>query len=337
MALKKIYNDVESLVEEVIIGQRLMFPGGTSETLPDNIRISVRKPEFKKPKGLVKIAGGGGSGHEGPGGRGFEPGPGGGDVSIRGDIFVAPSAAQIFKGLCAIDDGSPIYCGVANHTGDVMNFRLAVEMAKARGMDVTMHTNGYTDVGSAPKERAAERRGGGGFAYAGLMAECGEPVEEIIRMSIKGAMLTRSFGVGIRSAIHPVTGLPIMEMPDDMIEMGIGVHGENSGKRIPLPRSKELARIVCDILLDDMPVERGEEISLGLRGLGGLAWTEIYILYKDIHEYLVGEKGIKILRVNTGNSGTQELGGFILSITRQDDEVKKWANAKIPEGRYPSV
>jgi len=312
-------------------GSRLLYPSGTSEVLPGT-RITVRKPEYRKPKGLVKIAGGGGAGHEGPGaGR---VGPGGSDLSIRGDVFAAPSGPQIFKGLQAIDDGSPIFVSVTNHTGDVLNFGFACQMAQSRGMDVHMHLS-YNDVASAPKGRENERRGiGGCYSVTSTMAECGEPVEEMLRMAQKTNEYTRTFGVGIRSAIHPVTGLPIMEMPEDMIELGIGVHGESSGNRIKLPRSRELAAIVVDTILEDMPVESGEEICLNLGGLGGMTWMELYILYKDIYYYITG-KGIKIYQARAGNSGTQELGGFILGIARIDEEIKKWIHTKIPEGVYP--
>ena len=45
------------------------------------------------------------------------------------------------------------------------------------------------------------------------------------------------------------------------------------------------------------------------------------------------EKGIKVYRASAGNSGTQELGGFILSIGRLDEEMKYWLNKELPE-RY---
>lgn len=261
-------------------------------------------------------------------------GPGGSDLAVRGDVFAAPSGALIFRGLQAIDDGSPIFVSVTNHTGDVLNFGFACQMAKSKGMDVHMHLT-YNDVASAPKSREKERRGiGSCYNVTPIMAECGEPIEEIIRVAEKTNDYTRTYGVGIRSAIHPVTGLPIMEMPEDMIELGIGIHGESSGNRIPLPRSKDLAAIVVDTLFDDMPVGRGEEVIVNLNGLGGMTWMELYILYKDIYNYLT-DKGIAIYKARCGNSGTQELGGFILGIARVDDEIKKWLNAKVPEGRYP--
>ena len=146
----------------------------------------------------------------------------------------------------------------------------------------------------------------------------------------------RSYGVGIRPAIHPVSGLPIMgDMPEDEIEMGIGVHGESSGNRIKLPRSRELAHIVCNILLEDMPIPSGSEIALSLNGLGGMTWTELDIFYKDIYEYLTYDMGLKIWRHMVGNAGTQELGGFILSIGHPDDEIKKWMTTPLPKGLYP--
>ena len=332
MFIKKIYNDIDTLVDESMEGSVLLSPSQTSYTIPGT-RLTVRTPEFKKPKGLVKIAGGGGAGHEGPPGP-SRVGPGGSDLAIRGDVFAAPSGALIFKGLQEIDDGSPIYIGVANHTGDVLNFGLACQMAKSKGIDVHMHIH-YNDIASAPKGNEKDRRAiMGAYNVSAVMAECGESIEEIIRVADKTNEYTRAFGVGIRSAIHPVTGLPIMAMPDDMIELGIGVHGESSGIQIPLPRSKELAAIVIDKLLDDMPIEKGEEIFLSLNGLGGMTWMELYILYKDIYHYLT-DKGIKIYIGRSGNAGTQELGGFIVGIGRLDEEIKKWLNTKVPEGMYP--
>ena len=332
MFLKKIYNDTDTLVDEAMEGNRLLYPSGFSEVIPGT-RITIRTPAYRKPQGLVKLVGGGGAGHEGPGaGR---VGPGGSDCAVRGDVFAAPSGALIFKGMQAIDDGSPMFVNVTNHTGDVLNFGFACQMAEAKGMKVHMHLS-YNDVGSAPKGREKDRRGiGGCYSVTSTMAECGEPIEEIVRLAEKTNEYTRTYGVGIRSAIHPVTGLPIMEMPEDMIELGIGVHGESSGNRVPLPRSRDLAALVVDTILADMPVERGEEICLNLGGLGGLTWMEIYILYKDIYYYLA-DKGIKLYQARAGNSGTQELGGFILSIARIDDEIKKWIHTKIPEGMYPT-
>ena len=226
---------------------------------------------------------------------------------------------------------------VARHAGDVLNATLCKQLCEANGITKVYMSIGGNDVASAPKGHEDERRGNGGvFNTTAIMAECGESVEEILRMAKKCNDRQRSFGVGIRPAIHPVSGLPIMgDMPEDEIEMGIGVHGESSGKRIKLPRSRELARIVCNILLDDMPIPSGSDIAISLGGLGGMTWTELDILYKDIYEYLVYDCGYKIWRHSVRNAGTQELGGFVVAIGQPDDEIKKWMTTPLPKGLYP--
>lgn len=328
--LKKLYNNLDTLVEEALEGQSLMYAEAGKVLSISGTNLIVRQEKDRKPKGLVKLAMGYGSGHEGPGAGSVRPG--GMDLGIPGDIFAAPAANRILRGLQEIDDGSPIVLCVTNHTGDVLNSRLAVQMAQAKGIDVHMHII-YDDVASAPREHMKDRRAiGSVYNVMGMMAEWGESTSEILRIGEKTNQYTRSYGVGIRSAIHPVSGLPIMEMPEDEIELGIGVHGESSGNRIKLPRSEELSRIMCDALLQDLEVREGEELAVSIRGLGGMTWTELYILYKDIFRYLESKK-IRVYSVSSGNSGTQELGGVILAFARVDDEIKKWLSRKLPD-RY---
>ena len=331
MIVKKIYNDLDTVVEEAMVGNRLLASPDADKysVLLPNSHITVRREKYRKPKGLVKVTMGGGAGHEGP--PGIPCRPGGFDAMTVGDVFAAPSARQMFRALCEIDDGSPIIMNVTNHAGDVLNAKLCMQLAKAKGMDVHMHIL-YNDVASAPKGREKERRAiGGCLSTLTIMAECGESVEEILRVAEKCNVLNRSYGVGIRSAIHPVSGLPIMAMPDDEIELGIGVHGESSGNRVKLMRSRELARLVCDTILDDMPIDPGEDIVVSLGGLGGMTWMELDIFYKDLYEYLTGEKKLNIISHRARNSGTQELGGFIVSIGHPDEEIKKWMATPVPD------
>jgi len=338
MFIKKIYNDVDTIVDEVREAQRIIAPPPYSREIPGT-RIMVRKDEFKKPKGLVKLVGGGGSGHEGAPnpGRGFGPAPGSMDMMAAGDIFAAPAPAVLLRGIEEVYDGSDVFFNVANHAGDILNAKMAIQMAKMKhGWENIYWQAVGNDVTSGPKGTPPEeRRGiGGSFGFSGIMAELGKDVGEIMRMNRKCAEFTRAIGVGIRPAIHPVTGLPIMPMPEEKIEIGIGVHGESAGVLIDLPRSKDLAAMLCDRLLDDLDYVRGEELVFGLNGLGGMAWTELYILFKDIYRYLEG-KGAKFHNFRIGNGGTQELGGIILTISRLDDEIKEWEKARLPEGMYP--
>ena len=326
--IKKIYNQTDTLVDEALKGAQLLYPDN-AECIPGT-RFIVRKEWCRKPKGLVKMVMGGGAGHEGPGLNGI--GPGGYDLCIVGDVFAAPSASRIAQAISEIDDGSPIVLSVTNHAGDVMNTGLAVKMCRAKGINISRHII-YNDVASAPKGCEKERRAIiGAYDVTPMMAEWGESMEDILRVAEKTNTYTRSYGVGIRSAIHPVTGLPIMPMPDEKMELGIGVHGESSGRQVDMMSSRQLAALMCDEIMNDMPLEKGEKVAVKLQGLGGLSWMEIQILYGDIYDCLT-KKGIEIYRVSAGNNGTQELGGVILSIGKTDEEIRKWMETGLPS-RY---
>jgi len=323
MVIKKIQNSPDTIVEEFIEGYMAMHPG-CCERLP-GLRAFVRVPEQRKEQGKVKLVGGGGSGH-GPGSmagvRRY-----GRDCGVMGDIYAAPSWMNLVKAFEMIDDGSPMLMTVANHAGDVMNSTMAYNLLKQKGVDIHMVIN-YSDIATAPKGHESERRGTGGCLgkITSIAAEEGEDINTCIHLVEKARDNNRSYGFGIRSAVHPVTGLPIMPMPDDEIELGIGVHGESSGNRIKMPSSKELAVLVMDKLIDDLEVKAGEEIALNINGLGGITIEEFSIFFKDINNYLK-ERDIKLWNVSSGNNMvTQELGGMIVSIGRVDDEIKYWWN-----------
>ncbi len=322
---RKLQNSTETLVEECIEGFYLSNPNLPSTYIPGT-RFLVRKDEFKKAPGKVKLVAAGGAGHE-PGVF-YSVAPYSTDLFILGDIYAAPAWKQIYDGIKMIDDGSPILLEVSNHAGDIMNANMAYDMLVAEGVNIRKYNN-WNDVASAPKGKESERRGIGGSLgrIVGVAAESGLGIDDVERLALKARDNNRSYAVGFRSAIHPITGNVILPMEGDEIELGIGLHGESSGKHMPMPTSAELAKHMCDILIEDLELNSGEEISLNLNGLGGLTCMETSIFYKDVCRYLES-KNIKVFSGMAGNfSTTQEMGGVVLSIGRVDDEIKQlWGN-----------
>lgn len=85
----------------------------------------------------VSIVSGGGSGHE----PAFASYVGTGLLSaaVAGTIFASPSAEQIRRCLFRhVDASKGILVIVMNYTGDVLNFGMAVEKARAAGLNVDM-------------------------------------------------------------------------------------------------------------------------------------------------------------------------------------------------------
>lgn len=84
----------------------------------------------------VTLIAGGGSGHE-PGYAGYV-GQGMLAGAVCGHVFASPSASQIVSAIERVQSPHGTLVVVMNYTGDCLNFGLAVERAKARGIKVEM-------------------------------------------------------------------------------------------------------------------------------------------------------------------------------------------------------
>lgn len=96
---------------------------------------------------------GGGSGHE-PSFAAFV-GPGLLSGAVAGTIFASPNADQVRRGILeCVESSKGVLVVVMNYTGDVLNFGMAVEKAKAAGLDVEMVIMG--DDAGVPKSQAGK-------------------------------------------------------------------------------------------------------------------------------------------------------------------------------------
>jgi dihydroxyacetone kinase-like protein len=121
--MKKFINDPAEIVKESL--------AGLAAAHPDLVRVDfesqivVRKDA---PTGKVAIISGGGSGHE-PMHGGFV-GAGMLDAACPGEVFTSPVPDQMLAATKAVDGGAGVVHIVKNYTGDVMNFKLAAELAE---------------------------------------------------------------------------------------------------------------------------------------------------------------------------------------------------------------
>ena len=329
--MKKLLNQPDDIMMETIKGfvaenqKRLKLNEGTHE-------IVRRNP---KEKGKVKIVVGNGGGHE-PGLMGWV-GKGMLDMDCLGEIFTAQAGPVFFEGIQNLDDGSPILIAIANHEGDVVNGNMAYAMALDEDMDVQKAVF-WDDVASAPKGREDERRGMAGMLFglkaAGAAAEAGASLDECVRVFEKARDNTRTFAIALTSCTHPVTGLKMFDIPEDVVEMGGGIHGEGGMDTIPFASSKEICRQVCDKLIEDKPFVAGDEVVVEVNGSGSTTMMEMSIFYNDVCEYLA-EKGIKVYDGLAGEFiTTQELGGLSLTFCKMDDELKELWDAPCSTPAY---
>lgn len=317
--MKKFINDPNKVVEESLEGF-LEAHQDIVKKLPTS-RVVVRK-EAPIP-GKVGLVTGGGSGHK-PAFIGYV-GEGLMDAVAVGEIFSSPSAQQVYEAIKAVDSGQGVLCLLGNFSGDIMNFDMAVEMAKDEGIKVDQVIVN-DDVASAPLEEMEKRRGVAGEVIAwklvGAKASQGAALKEVKKTAEKVIFNSRSMGVAHSPCTVPTSGEPTFTLGENEMEIGVGHHGEPGIRRMPIASADETARILTEKVLDDLPFSAGDEVCVMINGLGATPLQELYIAYRKVAQMLK-EKNIKIYKSYIGEFFTSlEMGGYSVTLTRLDEELK---------------
>ena len=316
---KKLINNPNACADELFEGLVLAYDGKARRVGRRSIVMNDLRPDA--PALLV----GGGAGHE-PIYHGLV-GKGMADGAAVGDIFAAPPPDIVLEATQAVSRGKGVLYLYGNYAGDVMNCDLGAELADEEGIKVkTVIIN--DDVCSAPSSEKSKRRGIAGLVpitkLAGAAAQTVDSLDELARIAQKAVDNTRTVGVSTKPGSIPATGEPTFELADNVIGLGMGIHGEKGVALIPLCTANELAPQILDLLFaDDMPLNAGDEIVFFVNSLGSTHMMELLILLRAARPILEA-KGLKIHQTIVDNIVTcQEMAGVSFSITKLDAELKK--------------
>lgn len=324
--MKKILNDPFDFVDETIDGI-LTAHGDQLKAAGGNRRALVRADA--PVQGKVAIATGGGSGHL-PVFLGYV-GKGMADGCSVGNVFSSPTTKQMKAVTKAIDSGKGVLYLFGRYQGDMMNFEMAAEECEEDD-GIQVETVLVTDdVASAPPEDWNRRRGVAGlfFAYkiAGAKAETGADLQAVKEVTEKAVYNMRSMGVALSPCIVPTAGVPTFEVPEEDMEIGMGIHGEAGVKRVKMESSAEIAATLVDYIVKDLPFMAGDEVAVLVNSLGGTPLEELYILFNDIQRFL-GNKKISIYRSYVGRYAcSMEMQGASLTLMKLDEELKTLLDA----------
>ncbi|HHY91941.1 MAG TPA: dihydroxyacetone kinase subunit DhaK, partial [Firmicutes bacterium] len=270
----------------------------------------------------VGLIAGGGSGHE-PSFWGCV-GPGMMDAGVQGDVFTSPTPDHILAALKAVDGGAGVIQIYNNYTGDILNFDMAQEMARAEGMQVdTIVVN--DDVAVENSTYTVGRRGIAGNFFvqkiAGAAAAQMMPFERVLALGKQANENLRSMGMALTSCTVPAKGAPTFSIGEDEMEIGMGLHGEPGIERTKLRPANEVAELLVSKAAEDFSLKGGETVALLINGLGATPLMELYIVGRAVAGYL-SERGIKIYRSYVGEFATSmEMAGCSVSLLRLDDEL----------------
>jgi dihydroxyacetone kinase-like protein len=323
--MKKLINAPETVVDEALAGMLAAHPGYIRVEEPN---IVVRKDAPKA--GKVGIISGGGSGHE-PMHGGFV-GMGMLDAACPGAVFTSPVPDQMLAATKAVDSGAGVLHIVKNYTGDIMNFELAAELARAEGHEVTAVVIA-DDVAVQDSLYTAGRRGVGGTVLAekivGAAAEAGADLATVTALCQKVQDNVRSMGMALTSCTVPAAGKPTFDIGDDEMEIGVGIHGEPGRRRVAIASADEITEMLAGPILDDLPFGEGDNVLAFVNGMGGTPLIELYIVFNKLQQ-LCAARGVTISRSLVGSYITSlEMAGCSITLLKLDDELTRYWDAPV--------
>jgi phosphoenolpyruvate---glycerone phosphotransferase subunit DhaK len=315
--MKKLVNDPANVLSESLLGVAAAHP----ELRVDHTHKVIFRGDAPRP-GKVGLVSGGGSGHE-PLHGGFV-GLGMLDAAACGEVFTSPVPDQIMAATNAVDGGAGVLHIVKNYTGDVMNFEMAAEMAAATGAAEVVAVVTDDDVAVQDSLYTVGRRGVGVTVLvekiAGAAAEAGRTLSDVAAVARRVNAAGRSMGLALTSCTVPAAGKPTFDLPDDQIEVGIGIHGEPGRTRVPIASAAEMAQMLVDPILDDLEFS-GDGILAFVNGMGGTPLIELYLMYNEVNR-LLAKAGVSVSRSLVGNYITSlDMAGCSVTLLKLDEEM----------------
>ena len=88
--------------------------------------------------------------------------------------------------------------------------------------------------------------------------------------------------------------------------------------------ANETAKVILDLLIEDLPFKKSDEVIAIVNGYDATTRMEMFIVMRGINFYLK-EKGVVVYSAEIGEFCTsQEMAGISITLMKLDDELKKY-------------
>jgi dihydroxyacetone kinase-like protein len=314
--MKKFVNDPTEYVSEMLDGLVSAHPDRVQPLEGTDVVVRTDAPV----EGKVGVVTGGGSGHE-PMHAGYV-GEGMLDGAAAGAVFTSPPATDMRDMLEAADGGEGVLAVVKNYEGDIMNFDTAADLAGVDYEEVIVDD----DVAVSEAEDRTGRRGVAGTVFvhkvAGAKADRGGSLAEVKRVAEKTIDDAATMGVALTSCITPEKGEPTVDLGEDEIEFGIGIHGEPGVERTGHATADEITDRLATEVIEDLDLGEGDEVVAMVNGLGGTPLSELYVVARKLDEVLA-DRSIAVGDTWVGEYCTSlDMAGCSITLLRTDDELR---------------
>lgn len=330
--MTRLWNDPANFADEMIDGFVAANARSVRRVTGGVVRSTV------VPDGQVAVVIGGGSGHY-PAFGGMV-GQGLAHAAAMGNLFASPSTQQIQSVAKAANRGAGVFFSYGNYAGDVLNFDAAQERLRAEGIETS--TVAVTDdISSASIAEKHKRRGIAGdltvFRSAAAAAERGDDLAAVTAIAAKANERTRSFGVAFTGCTLPGAPEPLFTVPAGRMAVGLGIHGEQGIDETDVPTADELAALLVEKLLAEVPdgVEvEGARVVPILNGLGSLKYEEMFVIYRRVAQ-LLEDAGIVIVDPHVGEYCTSfDMAGTSLTLFWLDEELEQLWDTPVDAPAY---
>lgn len=317
--MKKIINDPKNMLSEMMEGYLGVYGDHVKQV--ENYTSLIRR-DLEPDK--VGILVGGGSGHE--------PlfldylGPGYADGVAQGNIFASPSPDNVLAVTKAINRGKGVIYVFGNHSGDILNFGMAAELAAQEGIR-TQTVLVTDDVALAPPDRIKDRRGIAGILFAmriaGAACHSGYDLDAVKLVTEKANANIRTMGIALSPGTIPGEPKASFMLGENEMEIGLGLHGEPGVRRGKFQGADEIVDQMMDMILNDLPYKKGDDICVLVNGLGSTSRLELMIAARRILQNLT-KAAIHVHDIKVGNYAIcQEMAGVSITTMRLDSELRK--------------
>jgi dihydroxyacetone kinase-like protein len=324
--MKKLINAPEDVVSDALRG----IEAAHADLAVDHANKIIYRADAPRA-GKVGIISGGGSGHE-PLHGGFV-GLGMLDAACAGEVFTSPVPDQMLAATKLVDGGAGVLHVVKNYTGDVMNFEMAAELAAAETGARVVSVVTDDDVAVQDSTWTAGRRGVGVTVLlekiAGAAAEDGRDLDAVADVARRVNANGRSMGLALTSCTVPAAGKPTFEIGEGEMELGVGIHGEPGRERVPLAPAKDIAAMLVEPILADLPFGSGDDVIAFVNGLGGTPLIELYVMYNEV-DRILSAHGVRVARSLVGSYITSlDMAGTSVTLLKVDDELLRLWDAPV--------
>ncbi|XP_056881859.1 triokinase/FMN cyclase isoform X2 [Takifugu flavidus] len=266
-------------------------------------------------------------------------------AAVAGGVFASPPPASILAAILSLHNAgaSGVLLIVKNYTGDRLNFGLAAEQARNRGVAADMVIVAEDCAFERPSK--AGRRGLCGTIFihkiAGALAEEGCSLDQMV---LKVTEVLKEIGtLGVSLSPCSVPGcLPSFDLPPGDMELGLGIHGEPGIKRSKIASADEVVRTMIDHMTNrdsqsHLPLKSGDSVVVCVNNLGALSSLEMAVVTQAAINSLES-RGMVVARVMCGSFMTSlEMAGVSISLMKANQETLRLFDAQTSAPFWPNL